>query len=272
MSQPSLVQACVNDQPVVLLDLMLRATSPESVLTEQCDNQLIELFRTHQEVASIAEDATVKTVAEQAAADIWGELYSRHVSVIYIGHYSNTRQRDVAEDLTQETFEKAMRGIHTYGRQDKTGNFGGWLNRISQNQRIDRAKTLTRRKYDTLVADPDIFSDCEINNAPSTEQEHFDRDFSDLVALIPEVFRDTVLLVDVHGKSYDEAAKQLDLEIGTVRSRLHRGRAGLRVALMELASNDSPRNPDDYLESIAMYYSQRAVAKKRRETDAEQSL
>lgn len=271
MSQPSVLQACINDLPVVLLDLMLRAPSPESALAEHCDTQLIDLFRTHQETATIAEDTAVKSQAEQAAASVWAELYSRHVTAIYIGHYSSTHQREVAEDLTQETFEKAMRGIHTFGRQDKTGNFGGWLNRISKNQQIDRARTLTRRQNDSLVANPDSFSDYAVKKVPSIEQEHVDRDFSDLVALIPEVFRDTVLLVDVQGRTYDEAAQQLGVETGTVRSRLHRGRAGLRVALMELASSDTPDNPDDYLESIARYYTERAVAKKRRQTDANPS-
>jgi RNA polymerase sigma-70 factor (ECF subfamily) len=111
------------------------------------------------------------------------------------------------------------------------GNLEGWLSRITTNAFLDRVRKQKRRPTQALPEDPDRV----IEGSPGVEAELAQRDLPDhlqrLLADLPPDFRAPVILKDVLGYSYEEIAEHLDVPIGTVRSRIHRGRARLKEAL-----------------------------------------
>ena len=122
---------------------------------------------------------------------------------------------------------RVRRGLKTY----QPGNMEGWLSRITTNTFIDRVRKQKRRPTVALPDDPDRV----IEGSPGIEAEMAASDLPDhlqelLMDLAPD-YRVVVVLKDVIGFSYDEIAASLDVPVGTVRSRIHRGRARLREAL-----------------------------------------
>ncbi|MBA2560715.1 MAG: sigma-70 family RNA polymerase sigma factor, partial [Propionibacteriales bacterium] len=118
----------------------------------------------------------------------------------------------------------------------RPGTFEGWLHRITTNLFLDQARRRQRIRFDAF---PDDVADKLPGLLPSPDRELFDDMFdadieSALAALSPE-FRAAVVLCDVEGLSYDEIADVLDVKVGTVRSRIHRGRSMLRKALTHRA-------------------------------------
>jgi RNA polymerase sigma-70 factor (ECF subfamily) len=139
-----------------------------------------------------------------------------------------------AEDLVQETYLRAYR---SYGTFEPGSNVRAWLFRILTNAHINRYRAKKRRPeetpllddFDELIRHP---IDSGSRTGRSAEDELFDRlSEADAVALVGSLaspYRQTVLLADVGGLSYKEIAESLDIPIGTVMSRLHRGRRMLR--------------------------------------------
>jgi RNA polymerase sigma-70 factor (ECF subfamily) len=150
-----------------------------------------------------------------------------------------TRNPADAEDLVQETYLRAFRAFHTF--QEGT-NLRAWLYRILTNAYINTYRKRQR--------EPQTISDDEIEDwylyeklggqaaEPSAEAEVLERlpvqDVQDALASLPEQFRLAVLLADVEGFSYKEIAEILDVPMGTVMSRLHRGRRALERRLWEV--------------------------------------
>jgi RNA polymerase sigma factor (sigma-70 family) len=173
-------------------------------------------------------------MAERAPAEVptWGEIVERHSDRVYRLAHRLTGNRADAEDLTQEVFVRVFRSLDTY----TPGTFEGWLHRITTNLFLDQARRKQRIRFDALseeraarLASP----------APAPEtayaEQTFDDDVERALASLPPDFRAAVVLCDVEGLSYEEIATILDAKLGTVRSRIHRGRSMLRAELAHRA-------------------------------------
>jgi RNA polymerase sigma-70 factor (ECF subfamily) len=181
------------------------------------------------------------TVADRAAfeADVMPftpQLYSAALRM--------TRNPADAEDVLQEALLKAYRGYHTF--QAGT-NLKAWLYRILTNTFINKYRERTRRPAEVELGElEDLYLYKRIGGEEasggavrSAEEEALDRfvddDIKAALESLPENFRIPVLLADVEGFSYKEIAEIMDVPIGTVMSRLHRGRKALQRALWQFA-------------------------------------
>jgi RNA polymerase sigma factor (sigma-70 family) len=158
----------------------------------------------------------------------WDEIVERHSDRVYRLAYRLTGNRHDAEDLTQEVFVRVFRSLHTY----TPGTFEGWLHRITTNLFLDQARRKQRIRFDAL-SDERASTLRSAGPAPdlAVADQMFDDDIELALAALPPDFRAAVVLCDVEGLSYDEIADILGAKLGTVRSRIHRGRAMLRRAL-----------------------------------------
>ncbi len=162
----------------------------------------------------------------------WEQLVEEHFERVYRLAYRLTGNRHDAEDLAQETFVRAFRGLAGF----TPGTIEGWLHRITTNAFLDQARRKQKIRFDAL-------SDERAERLPSAnlapEASYSDRTFDDDVELalasLPPDFRVAVVLCDVEGLTYEEIADILDVKLGTVRSRIHRGRGMLREALAHRA-------------------------------------
>ncbi len=162
---------------------------------------------------------------------------------LYSAALRMTRNPADAEDLVQETYLKAYRG---FGGFQAGTNLKAWLYRILTNTYINRYRAQQRRPDETNLDDiEDFFLYRRLGGLEgaratrSAEDELLDlfteTEVKDAVEDLPEQFRIAVLLADVEGFSYKEIAEILDVPIGTVMSRLHRGRKGLQKRLYNFA-------------------------------------
>lgn len=151
--------------------------------------------------------------------------------------YRMTGNREDAEDLTQEAFLRAFRALDRY---DPERPFDRWLYRIITNLFIDRLRSRPASlplSLDIPIESDDgdqVFSDIADDTAdPSyiVMRETMDERLQNALNALPPQFRETVILTDVEGLSYDEAAELLNCAVGTIRSRLHRARVMMRESL-----------------------------------------
>ncbi len=135
------------------------------------------------------------------------------------------RNRDEAEDLVQETIMQAFKSFHRY---EMGTNCKAWLTTIMYNTHYKQLKKITRLK---LVSDKDeLIAKTVPFEAPIPERLTDDEIITSLEK-VPQQFKEIVVLCDVEGFSYKEIASMMDIPIGTVMSRLHRGRKVLRGEL-----------------------------------------
>ncbi len=174
---------------------------------------------------------------EARADDVptWDEIVERHSDRVYRLAYRLTGNLHDAEDLTQEVFVRVFRSLDTY----TPGTFEGWLHRITTNLFLDQARRRQRIRFDALS---DERASRLASRAPGPDTVYadttFDDDIESALAALPPEFRAAVVLCDVEGLSYDEIADILGAKLGTVRSRIHRGRAQLRAALAHRAPHE----------------------------------
>ncbi|WP_246456025.1 RNA polymerase sigma factor SigE [Nocardioides mesophilus] len=166
------------------------------------------------------------------AAPSWEQIVAEHSARVYRLAYRLTGNRPDAEDLTQEVFVRVFRSLSSYS----PGTFEGWLHRITTNLFLDQARRKARIRFDALADD----ADSRIPSvAPTPDRSVLDGLFDDDVEAalrdLPPDFRAAVVLCDIEGLSYEEISDVLDLKLGTVRSRIHRGRTMLRAALAHRA-------------------------------------
>ena len=172
---------------------------------------------------------------EQDAMQFSRQLYSAAIRM--------TRNPSDAEDLVQETYLKAYRAYHTF---TEGTNLKAWLYRILTNTFINKYRKDTRRPSQVdLSTVEDLYlyrrigSDESAEVSRTTEDRVLDglveSDIKEAVEDLPETFRMPVLLADLEGFSYKEIAEILDIPIGTVMSRLHRGRKAMQKRLWEFA-------------------------------------
>jgi RNA polymerase sigma factor (sigma-70 family) len=183
--------------------------------------------------ATPAATSSTATVAEEPwSPPSWEEVVTQHSARVYRLAYRLTGNPHDAEDLTQDVFIRVFRSLHSY----TPGTFEGWLHRITTNVFLDRMRRKQRIRFDAL---PEDAASRMAGHEPSPEQVYTDTHLDDdiqraLDALAPE-FRAAVVLCDIEGLSYEEIATTLGIKLGTVRSRIHRGRAHLRAALAHRA-------------------------------------
>jgi len=174
-----------------------------------------------------------------------------HMDILYNYAVRMTGNSDDASDLVQETFLKAYRFWDKY---EKGTNIRAWLFRILKNSYINRYRKETK--------EPDTVDYDQIQNFFNTirydagdqndlQEKIFDGLLEDDVAQalesLPEDFRTVVILCDIEGLSYEEIAEFIDCPVGTVRSRLHRGRKMLREKLLGYAKRHgyAPKSSQD---------------------------
>jgi RNA polymerase sigma-70 factor, ECF subfamily len=156
-------------------------------------------------------------------------------------HVANSREE--ADDLVQETYVRAFRSWRSY--QPGT-NLRAWLLRILTNLNIDRGRRAQRTPpTQGLEANDYYLYDrlTESDGGPSDEERVVERlsqdDIVEALASVPHDFRDVIVLVDIGDFSYQDAAQILDIPIGTVMSRLHRGRRILKRELAEYVQEEA---------------------------------
>ncbi|MCV7257481.1 RNA polymerase sigma factor SigE [Mycobacterium shimoidei] len=168
--------------------------------------------------------AVFDATGDRAAMPSWDELVRQHADRVYRLAYRLAGNQQDAEDLTQETFIRVFRSVQNY----QPGTFEGWLHRITTNLFLDMVRRRGRVRMEALPDDYDRVP----ASGPDPEQIYHDARLTpDLQAaldsLAPE-FRAAVVLCDIEGLSYEEIGATLGVKLGTVRSRIHRGRQALR--------------------------------------------
>jgi RNA polymerase sigma-70 factor (ECF subfamily) len=183
----------------------------------------------------LATDARDRVRFEEEALELSDQVYN--VARRLAG------SREEAEDLVQETYARAFRAWKSY--QPGT-NLRAWLFRILTNLNIDRGRRVQRTPDMQPLEESDYFlynklqeSTSEPNADESRVVERLSQnDTVTALADLPHDFRDVVLLVDLADFTYSDAAQILDIPIGTVMSRLHRGRRILKRTLADSAASD----------------------------------
>jgi RNA polymerase sigma-70 factor, ECF subfamily len=179
-------------------------------------------------------DATVVAIDDPSARFVRDVLPL--VDQLYRAARRYTRSTADAEDLVQETMVKAYAGFHTF---TVGTNIRAWLFRILTNTWITSYRTAQRRPDEVLAADvtdmrPSASQDQSAELA--VLQAMGDEDVRDALQALPEHQRLVVYYADVEGFRYKEIAAILDTPLGTVMSRLHRGRTNLRTLLVDIAA------------------------------------
>jgi RNA polymerase sigma-70 factor, ECF subfamily len=158
----------------------------------------------------------------------WDEVVRTHSARVYRLAYRLTGNPHDAEDLTQDVFVRVFRSLSSY----TPGTFEGWLHRITTNLFLDRVRRKQRIRFDGLADDAaERLPGREPGPDQVYDERHFDDDVQRALDALPADFRAAVVLCDIEGLSYEEIAATLGIKLGTVRSRIHRGRAQLRTAL-----------------------------------------
>lgn len=168
----------------------------------------------------------------------WDEVVANHSAKVFRLAYRLTGNKFDAEDLTQEVFVRVFKSLANF----KPGTLDGWLHRITTNLFLDQTRRKQRIRFDALSEDATARL---AGNDPGPERtfefNNLDLDIAAALEALPPDFRAAVVLCDMEGLSYDEVAHALGIKLGTVRSRIHRGRAMLRESLADRA----PRQPQE---------------------------
>jgi RNA polymerase sigma-70 factor, ECF subfamily len=182
----------------------------------------------------LAQEARARVRFEEEALELSDQVY--RVARRLVG------SREEAEDLVQQTYERAFRAWRQY---TPGTNLRAWLLRILTNLNIDRGRRRQRSpqttSLDTEAGDYFLYNKLEsqVPEENPDEERVLDRLSQDSVvealADVPHDFRDVIVLVDIGEFSYADAAQILDIPIGTVMSRLHRGRRILKKNLADSA-------------------------------------
>jgi RNA polymerase sigma-70 factor (ECF subfamily) len=192
-----------------------------------------EMAEAPPDAARIAAEARDRVRFEEDALALSDQVYS------VARHLANSR--DEAEDLVQETYSRAFRSWRSF--QPGT-NLRAWLLRILTNLNIDRGRRKQRAPqmqaleandyflYDTLAGDDGVTDEERVVERLSQD------DIVSALSAVPHDFRDVIVLVDIGDFSYQDAAQILGIPIGTVMSRLHRGRRILKRGLAESVAEE----------------------------------
>jgi RNA polymerase sigma-70 factor (ECF subfamily) len=160
----------------------------------------------------------------------WQLLVERHSRRVINIAYQFTGRRDEAEELAQEVFLRVFRSLHLF---DLTTHFVPWLVRVSRNLCIDEHRSRAREKA-ALVAeelDPERTEDLGATPERSLQTKELEKRVRGGLAQLAEDLRTALILRDLQGLSYSEISEVLHVAVGTVKSRIHRGRLELAAIL-----------------------------------------
>lgn len=165
-----------------------------------------------------------------------------HLDVLYRMAHSICCDADVADDVAQEAFLKALKG---FGGLQPGTNGRSWLARIVHNTCRDHWRARARqdeRGWDDNLAEAMDVPATEPDWQPGIIREAFDDEITSALGDLPPRWRAAVLLVDVEGWSYEEAAASLEIAPGSLRSALHRARKVLYTKLLDLRAGRRQEN------------------------------
>lgn len=168
-------------------------------------------------------------------------LIDRYSPDIFALLYRLTENAEEAGDLTQETFLRAFRSIRSFRGDSELRT---WLFRIAINESRNRFRWWKRRKSDLTISLDETIGDTDLtvsdsladrSQSPEESALTAEREYALKAALldIPEVYREAIVLCDIEGMSYEETAAALGISLGTVKSRISRGREELRRRLKD---------------------------------------
>lgn len=164
----------------------------------------------------------------ESAPLTWEEVARVYGRKIYNFAYRLTGNPADANDLVQEVLLRVRKGLESY----QPGSFEGWLWRITRNAFLDGIRKEKRRPTAPL---PDDLDRWDLAHTPGADVEYarvnLGDDIQKALLELPIEFREAVVMCDVVGLSYEEIASAVSAPIGTVRSRIHRGRKMLRDLL-----------------------------------------
>lgn len=163
------------------------------------------------------------------------ELVAEHADSVYRLAFRLSGNQHDAEDLTQETFMRVFRSLKSY----QPGTFAGWLHRITTNLFLDMVRHRAKIRMEALPEDYERVPGTEMTPEQVYTASNLDPALQRALDSLGPDFRVAVVLCDVVGMSYEEIAETLGVKMGTVRSRIHRGRAQLRQSLEEQAREDA---------------------------------
>jgi RNA polymerase sigma-70 factor (ECF subfamily) len=180
-----------------------------------------------EEIRQLASDARDRTRFEEDALELSDQVY--RVARRLAG------SREAAEDLVQETYVRAFRNWSSF---EPGTNLRAWLLRILTNLNIDKGRKTQRTPDMQPLEEGDYFLYGKLEDQTESDEEKLVERLSqdsivEALAAVPHNFRDVIVLVDISEFSYADTAQILDIPIGTVMSRLHRGR---RILKQELAN------------------------------------
>ena len=194
---------------------------------------MAEMAEAPSDATRIAAEARDRVRFEEDALALSDQVYS------VARHLANSR--DEAEDLVQETYSRAFRSWRSF--QPGT-NLRAWLLRILTNLNIDRGRRRQRApQMQALEANDYFLYDTLASDDGATDEERVverlsQDDIVSALSAVPHDFRDAIVLVDIGDFSYQDAAQILGIPIGTVMSRLHRGRRILKRGLAESVAEE----------------------------------
>ena len=174
---------------------------------------------------AVDEAGAVSGPVAQWTPPTWGEVVRDPSARVYRLAYRLTGNSHDAEDLTQEVFVRVFRSLPSY----TPGTFEGWLHRITTNLFLDITRRKQRIRFEGLGEETAArLKGLEPTPSQAFDDRHLDYDVAAALADLPPEYRAAVVLCDIEGLSYEEIAEALNVKLGTVRSRIHRGRAQLR--------------------------------------------
>jgi RNA polymerase sigma-70 factor (ECF subfamily) len=203
---------------------------PVHALAVRRGNPLLRVRRASGGGVEVAETPQPAEATDAAwAPPSWEQVVNEHSARVYRLAYRLTGNRPDAEDLTQEVFVRVFRSLNSY----TPGTFEGWLHRITTNLFLDQVRRKQRIRFDSLPDDAGdrLAGHADLGPERAWEHNNLDHDVQRALDTLPPEFRAAVVLCDIEGLSYEEIALTLDVKLGTVRSRIHRGRALLREEL-----------------------------------------
>ena len=173
--------------------------------------------------------------AGEGAMPTWSELVQEHADSVYRLAYRLSGNQHDAEDLTQETFMRVFRSLKNY----QPGTFEGWLHRITTNLFLDMVRRRAKIRMEALPEDYERVPGTDMTPEEAYNVANLDPALQRALDGLAPDFRVAVVLCDVVGMTYEEIGETLGVKMGTVRSRIHRGRAQLRESLEAQALNDA---------------------------------